>query len=416
MGKFVKKTTVSAVAGLLCSLLSLSAQEMRSLDRAEAFLSDSLGTALLDKVENMPNIEVGNGVTIRPKNELCELTFRFRMQNLVGQYFGQDFAADRTEAMVRRLRLRLDGYVFSPQVVYSIQLGLTGKDAKPTANGMTNIIMDAIVYYKPSSAWSIGLGQSKIKTNRSFINSSGALQFVDRSIVSSQFTADRDFGLFGEYHHGGHEGFALSTYASVTLGEGRNWGTSQAGGLAYNARLELFPCGKFHEKGQYTEGDTYREDKVKLMLAGGYSFNHKALLDQACKGSMLPAPHDIGTYYADLMLKYRGFAFNADFMGRHACDNEAGDVFTGCGVNAQTSYMLTKRWELALRNSVLLPDAQTRRLEGYDLWNQSTLGVSYYIIGHSLKLQFDLSYNYMKNALSPSYDRLGLRFQLELGL
>ena len=36
---------------------------------------------LIEQLRNMPNIEVGKGITFRPKNNWFELTMRFRMQN-----------------------------------------------------------------------------------------------------------------------------------------------------------------------------------------------------------------------------------------------------------------------------------------------------------------------------------------------
>lgn len=425
------------IISLLCLLAVPSAMGQTSgagLDRAEMFLTDSLDSGraeILAQLENMPNIEVGKGVTFRPKNDSYEMTIRFRMQNMVGLSFGEKFNLTGTEAQVKRLRLRFDGYIFSPKFLYSIQLGFTGYDAKTTPNGTVNIVRDAIVYYKPSPSWNLGFGQTKLKTNRARINSSSALQFVDRSIVNSEFGGDRDFGFFGEYYYGGQDSFALSVLASVTLGEGRNWGKSSVNGLAYTGRMELYPFGRFHAKGEYMEGDTYHEDKVKLMLGGGYSFNQNARMTQGFKGKVLPGDisKNIGTWYADLILKYRGFSFNADYMGRHAggadfgtyVPSEGGDgqdwfIYTGHGINAQTSYLFDRKWEVALRNSTMLPNAELRSVAGYKMWNQSTLGVTRYIIGHSLKVQLDVSYNYMSEAVKTDYDRWGIRLQLELGL
>ena len=65
-------------------------------------------TQLLERLRNMPNIEVGNGISFRPKNERFELTLRFRMQDLVSLSFDEDFTLRKTEARVKRLRLRFD--------------------------------------------------------------------------------------------------------------------------------------------------------------------------------------------------------------------------------------------------------------------------------------------------------------------
>ncbi len=420
-----RQTTILAAAFLtMVSCIQANAQA----SRIETFLADSIDHTeeLLEQLENLPNIEVGKGITFRPKNDSYEMTIRFRMQNMVGMHFNDRFGLTETEAQIKRLRLRFDGYVFSPKFIYSIQLGFTGYDAEHRPVDKVNIVRDAIVYYRPTPDWNLGFGQTKLKANRARINSSSALQFVDRSIVNSEFGGDRDFGFFGEYHYGSYDGFALAALASVTLGEGRNWNSTATDGFDYTGRLELFPFGRFHSKGEYTEGDTYYEENVRLMVAGGYSFNHNAILSQGFKGDLLPdgSSRDLGSYYADIVLKYRGFAFNADYMGRHLFGNESplfpGSgtfIYTGSGVNAQFSYLFDGKWEIAARNSTMFPDSRIHSHLGYSLWNQTTLGVTRYIIGHSLKVQLDVSYNHLDRLVpSPVDDRWSLRFQVELGL
>ncbi len=391
----------------------------------DIMLADSLDLAdeLLDQLRNMPNIEIGNGITFRPKSEWCSMTLRFRMQNLLALSFDDDFSLTKTEARVKRLRLRFDGFLYSPKLVYSIQLGFTAYDAEPLPDGDMNIVRDAIVYYVPNATWNIGFGQTKIKANRARINSSSALQFVDRSIVNSQFNLDRDFGFFGEYNMRQGKGFNLSFKGSVTLGEGRNWGSSSNGGLAYTGRLELYPLGRFKSKGDVIEGDFVREEQVRILLAGAYSFNHKATRLGGQRDALMPddATRNLGAYFADFVLKYRGFAFCTDFMGR-SCDrptfgaDSPAFVFSGCGVNVQTSYLFKNKWELALRNSTLMPERKIQSYAGYEQRNQTTLGITRYIIGHNLKVQADVSYNDLRKAVNPHYNRWEIRFQLELGL
>ncbi|WP_295935394.1 porin [uncultured Alistipes sp.] len=402
-----------------------AAQERSILPRTSVILPDSVEDAhqLFDQLRHLPNIEVGKGVTFRPKSDWMSLTLRFRMQNILGMSFDDDFTLTNTEARVKRLRLRFDGHIYSPKLVYSIQLGFTSYDTETLPNGNGNIVRDAIVYYVPSAKWNIGFGQTKIKTHRARINSSSALQFVDRSIVNSQFHLDRDFGFFGEYNMRQGDGFNLSAKGSVTLGEGRNWGSSSHSGFAYTGRLELYPLGRFKAKGDLLEGDFEGEENVKILLAGAYSFNHKASRVNGQRGAVMPddATRNLGSYFADFILKYRGFAFYTDFMGR-SCDKPLFDpesnafVYSGMGVNIQTSYLFNKKWEVALRNSTLLPDSEVQPLAGYKRWNQTTVGLTRYIIGHSLKVQMDASYNHRSQAVDPNYNRWEIRFQLELGL
>ena len=176
------------------------------------------------------------------------------------------------------------------------------------------------------------------------------------------------------------------------------------------------------------EGDFAGEERPRLLVAGAWSFNHKASRLSGQRGGFMPAgqTRNIGSYFVDLILKYRGWAFYTDFMGRtcpqptFGTTDPAAFVYTGQGLNVQTSYLFNKRWEIALRNSTLFPDGEIHAWTGYRTHNQTTFGVTRYIIGHSLKVQADLSYN--------TYDRLGntvgaglrngweLRFQVELGL
>ncbi len=401
----------------------------KSGNRIESFLTDSLDNdrqEILEQLANMPNIEIGKGVTFRPKNDSYEMTIRFRMQNMVGLYFNDRFTLTEAEAQVKRLRLRFDGYIFSPKFVYSIQLGFSSYDSEPIPNGNMNLIRDAIVYFVPNSSWNIGFGQTKVKANRARVNSSSALQFVDRSIVNSEFGGDRDFGFFGEYYYGDHDSFALAAKASVTLGEGRNWNNSDlaTGGFAYTGRLELYPFGRLHGKSEYIEGDLEYEETPKLMVGLGYTFNNGAQRIQGWKGSIINngQTRDIGSYYADMVFKYRGFAMAADYLGRHLFNRQSAilpagqHIYTGSGLNVQGSYLFDSKWELAVRNSTMFPDSEIQSAVGYSLWNQSTIGLTRYIIGHSLKVQLDVSYNHLENApISPS-DRWGIRFQVELGL
>lgn len=204
--------------------------------KTPAFKNDSLNITLPDTDYSdelrlirmhMPDIEVGNGISFQPKNKSYKLTMRIRMQNMVDVDFNEKFEAQELDARVKRLRLRFDGYIYTPKLTYLVQLGFSPYDTKTLPNGNSNIVRDAMIYYVPNATWNIGFGQTKIRANRARINSSSALQFVDRSIVNSEFNLDRDFGVFGEYNQHLFGSFDLAAKASITTGEGRNWGNNK---------------------------------------------------------------------------------------------------------------------------------------------------------------------------------------------
>lgn len=397
-----------ALAPLLFSLLFLSG----ILPSAAAEPADSLRRTA---------VEVGKGLSYRSPGKGFSLTMRLRMQSLVGLSLDRHFTFREVEARIKRLQVKFDGYVYTPKLVYSIQLGFTGHAANARSN--SNVIGDAILYYRPAPAWSIGLGQAKVPANRAQITSSGLLEFVDRSIVNGEFNADRDFGLFWRYDLPRDEGFTLTAKSSVTLGEGRNWGRSSNGGLVYTKRIELFPLGRFKERGEVSEGDLAHEERVKIMVAGACSFNHKAQRTCGQHGDVLPdgASCDLRNWYADLLLKYRGFSFCADVMGRSCHDPLFDDeartwIYTGWGLNVQAGYVIRKRWEVALRNSVLFPRSEVQARAGYRRHSRTSLGISRYIVGHAVKMQADLSYDHRSRAIANDYARWAFSFQLEVGL
>lgn len=425
----MKSILLSGVFCLLSGIVAAFAQQpaAETPSRRDNVIFADTSRYILEQLRLMPNIEVGNGITFRPRNDLFEVTMRFRMQNLLAMNFDDNFTLAKTDARVKRLRLRFDGYIYSPKLVYSIQLGFTHYDSEDLPNGSKNIVRDAIVYYVPNATWNIGFGQTKIKANRARVNSSSALQFVDRSIVNSRFNIDRDFGLFGEFNPLHGDGFNLSARASVTSGEGRNWGTSNKGGFAYTGRLELYPLGRFKAKGEIVEGCYEYDDHMRILLAGAYSYNDRTSRLEGQRGALMPgdATRDLGAYFVDFILKYRNWAFYTDFMGR-TCDDPffeeepSAYVYTGCGLNIQTSYLIKRKWEIALRNSTLFPSEQIRPMAGYGNYNQMTLGLTRYIIGHNLKVQADVSYDSYSERdaqiIPDNFNRWQIRFQVELGL
>ncbi|MGL5785246.1 MAG: porin [Bacteroidales bacterium] len=420
------KTKFSFILLLFClsSLFSVQAQSrIKSLFEEDSVYMIPADDPILDQIRNMPNIEVGKGITFQPKDKWYKLTMRFRMQNMVGMSFNDHFSLDKTEAQVKRLRLRFDGYIYSPKLTYSIQLGFTPYDSKPV-NGNMNFVRDAMVYYIPNATWNIGFGQTKIKANRARTNSSSALQFVDRSIVNSEFNIDRDFGFFGEYNTRLFNDFNIVARGSITSGDGRNFQSAEKSGFAYTGRLELFPLGRFKALGDVFEGDYERESTPKVLIAGGYSFNDRAKRLRGETGDLIAdnQTRNLSNYYLDFILKYRGFAFYTDWMGRVCNDPyiRVGDdieqtIYTGNGINVQTSYLFRSNWEIALRNSTLLPANEVKPSIGYQYFNQSTIGVTRYILGHNLKIQADASFNYKKGMPKSSYNPYEIRFQVELG-
>ena len=218
------------------------------------------------------------GIEVVQKDSLFSIRFQFRMQNRVG-YFSKfndsgeefDFTPESFDMRVRRLRLAMRGFVYSPKFSYYIQLSFSKADmdwestATSVYNTSPNIVRDAMVFYEPLKGMKFGFGQTKLPGNRQRVISSGNLQFYDRSIVNATFTLDRDFGLFATF-----EKNYFRIKGAVTSGEGRNV-TKTDKGLNYTGRVEFLPFGKFTGDNEDCEGDLAREKTPILSLGVGYN-------------------------------------------------------------------------------------------------------------------------------------------------
>ena len=233
---------------LSCSSFAFS-QEEKEIRQNGISVNES--NELIEQLKNMPFIEVGKGVSFQSKNNTFGMTMRARMQSLLEFDLDEDFHHTSMDAEVKRIRLNFEGYVLSPKLLYSIQLGFAPNDTRTVPNGNANFVRNAILYYKPNSTWNFGVGQAKIKSNRAHSNSSSALEFVDRSIVDGQFHLDRDFGFFGEFFHRVAGTFNVSAKASITTGEGRNWGVTVVRVVSLIQGVwNCSPWGRSREKGR----------------------------------------------------------------------------------------------------------------------------------------------------------------------
>ena len=363
------------------------------------------------------------GLQFKAADSSFYINFRFRMQNRLGAstISGTNLNFNEYDARVRRLRMRVDGFIMNPKLTYSVQLAFTRGDQDVDNTGIANIVRDAVIFYHFTPKFYIGFGQNKLPGNRQRVNSSGQLQFADRSIVNGAMTIDRDFGLKAYYHDKiGEMDYHLK--GAISTGEGRSVNSTDDG-LAYTGRVELLPLGTFTGGGDYSEGDLEREPKPKISIAAAYSLNKKTNRSGGQLGKELYGSVDMATWMFDAIGKYKGWAYSIEYLKRHVDNpltfNNSGDLryaFTGNGINHQFSYVFPSNLELAMRYSRLSPSAKLAAYESQK--NILELGSTKYFNKHRVKLQLNVNYmavdgNY---AFSHAGNRWGVLTQFELGI
>lgn len=370
----------------------------------------------------------GKGLlNITGKDSTFTMKFSARMQFLaISQWDSQggDLVDPESNFLVRRSRLKFDGFAYSPKLKYKLELGLSNRDisgANEFNRNTPRYILDAVVMWNFYENFSLWVGQTKLPGNVERVISSGNLQLVDRSLLNSRFNIDRDLGIQLRHHFKLSKNFVVREKLSVSQGEGRNVTEGNLGGHQFTGRLELLPFGKFKSKGDYSGSDLKREEAPKLMLAATYDLNKDAVKTRSNLGSYMETDTgffetDITTLFVDAMFKYKGFSLMAEYADRDADDPLAknldgsltGDIVqVGNGLNLQAGYLFKNNWEVATRYTNIELD---QNITGKNAENQYTLGVSKYIAGHKLKVQSDISYLEIDN----SNDNLMFRLQLDV--
>ncbi len=395
----LRKVVVSII---MCAFLSIQAQET-----------------------NAPKF--GNGLfNLVGKDSTYTMKVGLRVQTLATSQWDVRNGLSNPESsmLIRRSRLKFDGFAFSTKLKYKVELGLSNRDQSGSSEYTSNApryIMDAVLKWNFSGNFVLWFGQTKLPGNRERIISSANLQMVDRSLLNSNFNIDRDIGIQLKHHFNLSDTFIIKETFSIAQGEGRNITTGNIGGHQYTTRVELLPFGNFTSKGDYTGSDLKFEKKPKLSLGFVYDFNNNASKTKSNQGSYML--NDIGFYntnistlYLDAMYKHKGFSFMAEYANRDAKDplakNSDGtltgdEVQIGNGLNLQTGYMLSKTVEVSGRYTNI---TLSKNITEKGAKNQYTLGVSKYISEHKLKVQTDVSYT----DIGFSTNQLQFRLQVDI--
>ncbi|MFB2119758.1 porin [Parapedobacter sp. 2B3] len=375
--------------------------------------------------DERPTIENFKGIQYAGDDSTFYINFRFRMQSRLKytSASGNDFSAESLEARIRRLRLRMDGYIYNPKLSYSIQLGFTRGDQDYDDTDVPNLVRDAVIFYNFTDNFYMAFGLNKLPGNRQRVNSSGELQFAERSLVNATFNVDRDFGIKA-YYSPKIGSVPVHFKGAITTGEGRVANMTDDG-LAYTGRAEFLPLGAFTNGGDYYEGDLEYEETPKLSIGGGYSFNDRTTRVHGQTGGYLGAPLTLKTSFYDAILKYRGWAYQVEYMKRAVDDpitvDEEGEpthAFKGQGVNQQLSYVINREagYELAGRYTWIKPHDDIRALEAQT--DVIELGLTKYFRAHRLKLQLNAHYQVADGIYRTDHldNHWGGTFQIELGI
>jgi phosphate-selective porin OprO/OprP len=355
--------------------------------------------------------EIGKGFTFQTADDRFELQLSNRLQARYTYIDGADLPGveNSSDFEIRRMKTTLEGHAFDPSLQFKVQ-----------ANWVADTILeDAYLHWVPRPYAGIQVGQYKVPFNRQQLTSSGALQFVDRSIADNFFTPARDRGLtltgswFGEKHD------QLQWNAGIFNGNGIEQGLNEGTGHMAAGRLLWMPLGSFK---YYVESDVDDTPEPRLGIGAAYLYNAQAdtgadatarILSSSRLGGDWAPPIDgrVDVVQAtfDTQFKWRGLSVLGDYYWAEGDPNDRAS-HAAQGFNTQIGYfLLPKKLEAAFRWSWVNRDLQagdstTREIGG---------ALGWFFLAHNLKLQGDVRSLREELPGMPTEKALEYRLQLQ---
>ena len=349
---------------------------------------------------------------------------------IISGFIQATYKYEKTEGLVannymnaNNTYLSISGSMFNEKLSFLLQNNYSNAKA----------LLDAWVAYTPVKNLKITFGQKQTFTNnREMTFYEDKLQFADRGIFSSEFSdTGREFGVFLESEFG-NDNFTIKPKFAITSGDGLNsFGANSTdidqGSLKYGSRVDILPLGKFKEGNDGYIADLKHEDQLKVLIGTAYSYNIGAsskvgeahyisnpnAVEQETNASNFAFTFydsngkekhpDYRKWYGDILFKYKGFSFLAEYVNTTASNLEGSFInkivttplyiteiskylVLGNGYNIQSGYVTKSGYSLDLKYEKL-----NKEFENKDsvLSNQEayTLGLTKYFKANNLKIQ-----------------------------
>lgn len=347
------------------------------------------------------------------EKEAASVDVRFRTQVLLSAYFKDTKPFGTKEGPIdvilpnipdskfyygfgiRRSRLDFRGHYITKALKYRMQIAFEGASAS---------LLDFFTTYNISEFFEIKAGQYKIPYNREELNSSGELEFVDRSVINSYFALARDVGVTLS---------AGPQLAKLNVGVFTGWGrnfqridaTNISKNLLYVGRIEITPVGKT----VYSQPNLKGEELINIGIGGLFFPISQVEIDNKKISSRRDKP-DILKIIENKAQKENLLSFTGDVKlwldNKLSFETEAHftpDLYDNnlFGIRIQPSFMLTEQIGLAARFSTVLSEKDKPIFE-------PGIAFSYYFKDHT-KLQLDYI-----NQRGPKNDFAYIRAQFQV--
>jgi len=314
-----------------------------------------------------------------------------------------------TETNLNRGRLKLGGHLISPRFTVYSEYDFS-KDQ----------LLDLRVTWEFAQWLSIRMGQWKSEFNRERSDSSGAQQFVDRSIATPWFTIDRQKGIVASGRVGAGKALDSSYWFGRLSGAGRGGDLDDADGLwmgRYQWNFTRRVLG-------FSQSDLGRRDKPAGSIAIA-AVSGKSMYTQfsGSGGGQLPGfvngqsdRYRIRQALFETAWQYRGFSWQQELHWKKVTDSVTNTEQKIVGGYAQVGMFFSEVWsgvpeplEFALRYASVDTDGR----DNNTVERESLLAVNWFFKGHRNKLTADIS-RIVRQEVADNQTETRFRFQWDV--
>jgi hypothetical protein len=275
------------------------------------------------------------------------------------EYFGLDveYGQDTNNFRVKEARFYFKGKAFVEGFTYKFQFDGSG----------TVTLKDAYGNYEITDGVQVRAGQFKTPYGRQQLNSTAKLAFMNRSIVSDEFSPGRDVGvMFHDVVGLGQDGdMAIEWAFALVNGDGTNVQSNDNNWLGWVARLGFYPMGFV----KYGESDLANTQDLKVGIAAAFA----SYRNRTGTNSSTVKTDSLGV---DVVLAWSGLFVLAEFHRRDVdADNPADAEFTDKGMFLQAGFAIPDtEFEVLGRYSMIDWDGD-RAIDETTVWE---LGAAWY--------------------------------------
>ncbi|MDD2337072.1 MAG: porin [Geobacteraceae bacterium] len=407
----MKKSLVAVIAALGACFMAVQGAEAKTLEDIlkEKGVITEADYKEVTKVKPF-DYKLGKGFTFTSQDEKFSLSVGGRMQFRY-TFTDQDNAQDSSTFDAKRIRLIFQGYAYSKDLTYKLELDARQLASSTTSGGL----LDAYLNYKLMDEVQILVGQTKAKFSRSYLISDGALMFVDRAPFVTKLVPGYDIGAIV---HGDIAKGLIEYNLAASNGAGQTQASSDNDNM-FSTRVVFNPFGVMSND----EPDLAISKKPLLSIGANYLYTKSSWsgtttltsdskLGFAGQSQFKPSAaskNEFNNYGVDAEFKWMGVSIQAEGVFAQAENSLTNATTRSVGYYGQAGYMITPELGLALRYSVYDPD----RNKGNDLQTEQIGAVSYYFSKHNLKLQGDVA-NLHTQTTTAKKDDMQYRIQAQI--